>query len=352
VSLALRLGPIAAGVVLALASATAFGITIPLLAWAGVGVGPNTTAGLLYLGASLASLVQRLYAREAGAPVTRRSLAPLLVMAVAGAAVAPTLLAWGIQRAGPVTGGLMLNLEAVWTVVLARIVFREFLGTRAVAALVLMTAGGVLLSVPEQAGAGGNFGGAVAVLGATVAWAIDNTASRRVAELRTLTVVGAKGGLGATMTLSLAVAFGESMPERWRALVLVVAGATGYGLSLRLYLLAQRRIGSARTASVFALAPFIGAAIGLAMVPTQLEWATAAAGLLFAVGVVLHLSERHGHLHRHEATSHEHPHHHEDGHHTHLHDPPLEGEHSHPHRHEALQHTHEHGQDVHHGHAH
>ena len=321
-----RLGPISVGVLLALAAAMAFGLTIPVLGWAGAGVGAYTTAALLYLGASLASIAQKPLVRESGAPLTKTALPPLLVMALAGAAIAPTLLAWGIQRAGPVTGALLLNLEAVFTVVLARIVYREFLGRRVVLALGLMTFGGVMLSLVDQRTAGGSLLGMVAVLGATVAWAVDNTASRRLAELRPLSVVAAKGALGATLTLSLALAFGEPVPLPWRAVVLLLAGATGYGMSLRLYLLAQRRIGAARTASVFALAPFIGAAVGLIIVPAQVGWGTAAAALLFGVGVALHASERHQHPHHHHAAEHEHAHRHDDGHHAHVHEPPAQGE--------------------------
>lgn len=347
-----RIGPIAVGVLLALAAAAAFGVTIPVLGWAGFGVGAYSTAALLYVGASLASLAQKPFVRDAGAPVTRSAWPALLIMALAGAAVAPTLLAWGVQRTGPVTGGLLLNLEAVWTVVFARVVFGEFLGRRVIAALVLMTAGGGLLSMAGHGGGGWSGVGVVAILGATVAWAVDNTASRRLAELRPLTVVATKGVLGATLTLSLAVAFGEPAPESWRTVVLLLAGATGYGLSLRLYLLAQRRIGSARTASVFALAPFIGAALGLVVVPTSLGWGTALAALLFGVGVALHVSERHAHTHSHDATTHDHAHHHDDGHHAHAHDAQVDGEHSHAHQHEPVEHAHEHGEDVHHGHSH
>lgn len=344
--------PLLVGVLLALASAVSFGLTIPLLGWAGFGVGAFTTAALLYLGASLASLAQKPLGSEAGAPLTRRAWPALLVMSLAGAALAPTLFAWGLQRTGPVTGGLLLNLEAVWTVVLARLVFGEFLGRRVVLALLLMTSGGVLLSMSGRAGAAWNVAGVLAVLGATVAWAVDNTASRRLAELRPLTVVALKGLLGATFTLGLSLAAGEPLPQAWRAGALLGAGATGYGLSLRLYLLAQRRIGSARTASVFALAPFIGAALGFAIVPEPLAGTTLSAALLFAVGVGLHLSERHAHPHRHLPTEHDHAHRHDDGHHTHSHDVPVTGEHAHLHQHQALEHAHEHGDDLHHGHSH
>lgn len=347
-----RFGPIAGGVLLALASALAFGVTIPVLSWAGFGVGPYTTAALLYLGASLASLAQKVFVQESGAPLTRGALPPLLIMALAGAAVAPTLWAWGLQRTGPVTGGLLLNLEALWTVFFARLFFHEFLGRRVLLALVLMTAGGVLLAAYGSGAAGWSLAGLAAVVGATVSWAIDNTASRRLAELRTLSVVAAKGALGAALTGALAFSFSEPKPDAWRAGVLLVTGATGYGLSLRLYLLGQRRIGSARTASVFALAPFIGAALGMALGAPLVGWGTAVAALLFAMGVALHVSERHAHAHHHHATAHEHAHRHDDGHHTHAHDLPVEGEHSHPHEHEPLEHAHEHGEDVHHGHRH
>lgn len=344
--------PIAFGVLLAVAAATAFGLTVPLVGWAGGTVGPLSTAALLYAGACLASLAQKPFVREAGAPLTRRALPALLLLSLAGAAIAPTAFAWGLQRTGPVTGGLLLNLEAVWTVVFARLAYREHLGPRVLLALALMTVGGALLSSSGRSDAGWSLSGVGGVLLATIAWAADNTLARRLAVNRPLTVVAAKGALGASLTITLALLLDEPALTVWPALVLLVAGATGYGVSLRLYLLAQRRIGAARTASVFALAPFIGATLGLVLVPAQLGWAQLCAAVLFAAGVALHASERHHHHHRHEALSHEHPHRHDDGHHTHSHVEAVEGEHSHPHSHEELQHAHEHADDVHHGHSH
>lgn len=345
--------PITVGVVLALLSAAAFGVTVPVLGWAGAGVGPLTTAALLYFGAALSAFLQAPLSREAGAPLTRREVPALLVMALAGAAAAPTALAWGLQRTGPVTGGLLLNLEAVWSVVLAGLVFREHLGRRVFLALALMTLGGVALSLTATGSATvGSGAGVVAVVLATVGWAIDNTASRRLSEVRPLLVVAVKGGLGALLTLSLAAMGNESPPENWRAVALLAAGATGYGLSLRIYLLAQRRIGAARTASVFSLAPFIGAGLGLLLEPERLSWNVVVAGLLFGAGVIVHASEGHEHSHRHPAMEHDHAHRHDDGHHTHAHSQPIVGEHAHPHSHEPLDHAHTHGEDVHHRHVH
>ncbi len=154
------------------------------------------------------------------------------------------------------------------------------------------------------------------------------------------------------LTGVLALALAEPLPSPGRALVLLVCGATGYGLSLRLYVLAQRRIGAARTGSIFALAPFVGAALAWALGDRGLGAAGGFSACVFAAGVWLHLTERHGHHHAHLALAHEHSHRHDDGHHDHVHDPPFSGEHSHPHEHSAHEHEHEHGEDVHHRHAH
>jgi drug/metabolite transporter (DMT)-like permease len=192
----------------------------------------------------------------------------------------------------------------------------------------------------------------LAVLAATAAWGLDNTLSRALAERDPGEVVLAKAVLGATATALLAAGFGESLPTPAAALGLFAVGATGYGLSLRFYLLAQRAFGAARTGSVFAFAPFIGAALAVAMGDQSTSWLMASGSVLMLAGVVLHLAESHGHEHGHEMTEHEHAHRHDDGHHDHLHVPMPTGAHSHWHRHEPLWHAHPHVPDAHHTHRH
>jgi len=338
------------GVLFAVVAAVAFGVTAPIIAWAGAGIGPLTTAALLYAGAALAAAVSQL-GRRSGDRRVRRADAPRLVaIAIAGAAIGPTLLAWGLQRAGATVGALLLNLEAVFTIALARVVYREPIGRRVVIAAVCMVTGGAALAL--DAARGGSFGvlGAVAVAGATLAWAFDNTWTRPLAERDPWQVILIKATLGAALTATVALIRGEPMPSVTAAAALLACGATGYGASLRFYLLAQRRIGAARTGSVFALAPFVGAAIALAVadrLPGPWTWVAAT---LFAIGVYLHITERHAHRHMHAAVEHDHPHRHDDGHHMHRHDPPFEGEHSHRHVHETIEHDHDHGSDLHHAH--
>jgi len=347
-----RLSPIGAGVLLAVIAAVAFGVTTPVVAGVGAFVGPFTTAALLYAGAAAAAGLLRLLKRRSDARLRRSDLPRLVAVAIVGGAIAPTFLVWGLQRSGATVGALLLNLEAVFTVLLARTCFREPIGARVAVAMLVMLAGGVALTLDVSRDTSWGVLGVVAVSIATLAWATDNTLTRPLAERDPLEVVAGKGALGALVTTTAAFVVREQLPPLWACAALLACGATGYGISLRLYLLAQRRIGAGRTGSVFALAPFIGAAIAFAIGDRTGGVGTLLAAALFGLGVYLHVSERHAHVHIHDAIEHDHVHGHSDAHHTHEHHPPFVGEHAHPHRHERIEHDHEHAPDVHHGHAH
>ena len=345
--------PIVLGTLLAALAAVAFGVATPFIQRFGAGLGPFATAGLLYLGAALGALPAWRPGRSERPepPLRLRHLPRLLAVALFGAALAPSLFAWGLQRMSAAQASLLLNGEALFTVGLAALVYREHLGRRVALAATLMAAGGAV-TVGAAGGAAGGLVGALAVVAAVLCWALDNVLTRPLADLDPAAVVRVKALLGVVLTASLALGRGEPVPRLGPALGLVLCGATGYGLSLRLYLLAQRRIGAGRTGSVFALAPFIGVAAAVLLGDRRAGLATGVAAVLFAAGVALHLTERHGHAHTHEALEHEHAHRHDDGHHAHCHEGDPGEPHSHRHRHEPAAHAHPHAPDAHHGHAH
>ena len=343
--------PALRGGLLTLLAAVLFGVSTPLVQRFGVGLGAFSTAALLYAGAAAVGLLSRQPA-EREARLQRSDLPRLLAMAGFGAVVGPVALAWGLQNTSGTSASLMLTLEALFTAVLAWRLYRETMDGRVWAAMALILAGGVVLVLDQGRTGGAQLWGLLAVLLATAAWGVDNTLSRALAERDPGQVVLAKALLGVTATTTLALAFGEPLPAVGAALALFAVGATGYGLSLRLYLLAQRAFGAARTGSVFAFAPFIGAALALALGDRTASGLMALGSLLMLAGVVLHLAESHGHEHGHDGLEHEHAHGHDDGHHEHLHDPMPTGEHNHAHRHEPLRHAHAHVPDAHHGHSH
>jgi drug/metabolite transporter (DMT)-like permease len=276
----------------------------------------------------------------------------LLAMAALGAVIGPVALAWGLQRTSGTSASLMLTLEALFTAVLAWRLYHETMDRRVWLALGLLLVGGLLLILDQGQQGNAQWLGLVAVLAATAAWGVDNTLSRGVADRDPGQVVLVKAALGALATAVVAVALGEPGPTLLATLGLVAVGATGYGLSLRFYLLAQRAFGAARTGSVFAFAPFIGAVVAFALGDRSASALMGLGGLLMLLGVVLHLTETHDHAHVHEALAHEHAHRHDDGHHTHGHAVMPEGAHSHLHQHDAQTHTHAHVPDAHHLHRH
>jgi drug/metabolite transporter (DMT)-like permease len=343
--------PALRGGMLALGAAVLFGISTPLVQRAGAAVEPLSTAALLYGGAALIGLLQRRGA-EHEARLKRGDLPRLAWMALCGAAIGPTLLAWGLQHTSGTSASLLLALEALFTALLARLLYGESMDKRVWTAMLLLTAGGMVLVVGSSSVGGAQMLGLLAVLAATVAWGVDNTLSRALAERDPAQVVVAKAALGASVTMALAVMLNEPLPTLGAAAALLAIGATGYGLSLRLYLLAQRAFGAARTGSVFAFAPFIGAVLAVVLGDRAVGWSTALGAALMLAGVVLHLAESHEHEHEHEALEHEHAHTHDDGHHDHVHAPMPVGPHSHAHRHEAKRHSHPHVPDAHHTHRH
>lgn len=343
--------PALRGSLLALLAAVLFGASTPLVQRFGAGVGSFTTAALLYAGAAMIGAVLRHpVGREAR--VQMGDAKRLAAMALFGAVIGPVALAWGLQRTSGAGASLMLTLEAVFTAVLARLWYHEAMDRRVAVAMILLTAGGMALVLDRAESGATPMLGLVAVMVATASWGVDNTLSRAVSERDPGQVVMFKGALGAIATTVLAWAFSEPLPSHWQAAALLAVGATGYGLSLRFYLLAQRAFGAARTGSVFAFAPFVGAGLAFVLGERSASSWMLVAAMLMVAGILLHLAERHAHEHAHEAQEHEHAHTHDDGHHTHTHVVMPVGSHSHSHRHEPQRHVHPHVPDEHHAHTH
>ncbi len=339
--------PFARPAALALLAALAFGAVTPVVRRFGDPSSPFTTAALLYAGAAIAAVRTHGESSRFG----RSALVRVVLVAVLGAAVAPAALAWGIARTSASSASLLLNLEAVFTVLLARLFLREHLGARAWMGAACIVLGGVVVALPER-GESVSVAGTIAVALATLAWAGDNVLTRPLSDLHPTDVVRAKASLGATLSSLLALGLGESFPRVTAVLALLACGALGFGASLRLYLRAQRDLGAARTGSLFALAPFVGVVLAVLSGERPAWFGLTAAAALMAFGVVLHVGEGHGHPHVHPEVEHEHAHRHDDGHHLHTHETMPAGEHTHRHRHAALAHDHPHADDVHHRHEH
>lgn len=343
-----------AAIVYALASAALFGASTPLAKLLVGEVAPLALAGLLYLGSGIGLLAWFLL-RKRGERATNLSRADLPWLAgaiIAGGVVGPALLMYGLTRIDGASASLLLNLEAVLTASIAWIVFRENVDRRVFLGMVAIVAGGLVLSWDEMPRAGGLVG-PLLIAGACLAWAIDNNLTRRVSGGDAVTIAGLKGLVAGAVNLSLALFQGASLPGAGILASAAAVGFFGYGLSLVLFVVALRNLGTARTGAYFSVAPFFGAVLAVLVLresPPAAFWVAAA---FMALGVWLHLTERHEHEHVHEPIEHTHPHMH-DQHHQHGHGFAWDGgePHTHPHTHRRMTHSHPHYPDLHHRHDH
>jgi drug/metabolite transporter (DMT)-like permease len=352
-----RNGVMSAGASMALLSAALFGASTPLAKLLlGAGVDPWLLAGLLYLGSGV-GLAATHFVRSAlaipapEAPLRAPDLPWLALVVVAGGVAGPLLLMIGLSSTPASSAALLLNLEGLATMAIAWLVFRENVDRRLLAGAAAILAGAVLLS--WQGGPSGLGLGALAIAGACVAWGVDNNLTRKLSAADPVQITAIKGVVAGAVNLSLALARGAHLPALPAIGAAALIGFFGYGVSLVLFVLALRHLGTARTGAYFSTAPFLGAGLALMLFREPLTAAFAAAAVLMAIGIWLHLTEAHAHEHDHEELVHEHRHVH-DAHHQHAHgpdDPPGEP-HTHRHRHAPMRHSHPHYPDLHHRHSH
>jgi drug/metabolite transporter (DMT)-like permease len=341
---------------MALGAAVLFGFSTPAakLLIDG-GADPWLLAGLLYLGSGLGltavQMARRTLRLASEARVQRSDWPWLGLVVLTGGVAGPALLMIGLAGTSAALGALLLNAEGVATMAIAWLVLRENADRRVLVGAAAILAGGAVLVWRGPVGAIGL--PALAIVGACIAWAIDNNLTRKLSGSDPVQIGAIKGFVAGAANLTLALARGAAWPKAAIVAGGLVTGALGYGVSVVLFILALRSLGAARTSAYFSCAPFLGAALALVLFHEPLTVQLVLAAMLMGLGVYLHLSERHAHDHQHEAMGHDHRHVHDD-HHQHAHgpnDPPGEP-HVHWHRHDPLRHSHAHYPDLHHRHGH
>ena len=347
---------LAPGVLAGLGAALLFGAGTPVAKLLLEQSSPWLLAALLYLGSGVGLFAVRAVTGAPGARLPRAEMPWFAGAVMAGGVAGPVLLMLGLARMPASQASLLLNGEAVLTAMLAWFVFRENFDRRIALGMVLIVAGGVVLAWPARFDDWRGWQPAVFVAAACMAWAIDNNLTRKVSLADASWLAMVKGLAAGSTNLLLALLAGTAWPPMP---VVIAAGALGfvsYGVSLVLFVIGLRKLGTARTGAYFSVAPFFGAALSIPLLGEAVTPPLLAAGALMAAGVWLHITERHEHWHLHDAMEHEHEHVHGTGdeHHDHVHEPPVPAgtRHSHLHRHAHLAHSHAHYPDAHHRHDH
>lgn len=340
------------GILAALGSALLFGASTPFAKLLLTHVSPWLLAGLLYLGSGLGLTLYRYIIRAPEVHLLAQEKGWFAAAILAGGVIAPVLLMLGLLAMPASGASLLLNMEGVFTALLAWFVFKENFDRRIALGMVFIVAGALVLGWPSEILFSGIWP-ALAILGACFAWGLDNNLTRKLSLSDATWIASIKGLIAGFVNLVLAFIVGATLPSLPNIAGAMIVGFFAYGISLTLFVIGLRHLGTARTGAYFSVAPFFGAILAI-ILGDAITLPLIITGVLMAVGIWLHLSEHHEHSHHHTEIAHTHEHSHDDAHHQHIHEPSVEADllHAHQHSHTAINHKHSHYPDSHHQHSH
>jgi drug/metabolite transporter (DMT)-like permease len=342
----------------AIVSAFLFGASTPAAKYLLGEIEPWLLAGIFYLGSGLGIIcilvIQSLIKRQSmpEPDLNKRDWTFLLIATVFGGIIGPVLLMQGLVNSAAADVSLLLILESVFTFIIAWLIFKEHTNKQLILGVLLIIIGSIVLGFNTDNDV--NLESVTLIIGACLAWAIDNNITRNISASNPLKIVAFKSTVAGVTNISLAVLLGAAIPKDISVIFTsAVVGFLGYGFSLVLFVLSLRHIGTARTSAYFSISPFIGAACAVIFLGEPLTWQLITAGIFMGLGIWLHVTEQHDHWHEHEYLIHDHQHVHDEHHqHTHKESDPSSEPHSHMHEHMPLAHAHFHYPDIHHRHEH
>lgn len=297
-------------------------------------------AAFLYLGAGAG--VGIMYAfhwnKEAKTERIGRKDLPYTIGMIVLDILAPIFLMLGIKYGSAANASLLGNFEIVATTIIALLIFKETVSKRLWMAITLITISSVILSM-EGSGSFQFSYGSLFVLLATACWGLENNCTRSISDKSSYEIVVLKGIFSGGGSFIIALIIGEKLPDFKYIVFAMLLGFVAYGLSIFMYVRAQRDLGAAKTSAYYAAAPFVGAFLSFVLIGESLTWSYFAALLIMIIGTVFvvmdTMARHHAHLHQHSFT-----HTHDGMKHTHT------VSHSHEHNHYAFKENHKHHHSV------
>jgi len=263
----------AIAIIFAILAAAFYAVNVPFSKILLNDVGPSMMSSFLYLGAGLSMgllfLFQKKNLRKEDL-LQRGDMIYTVGMVVLDIA-APILLMYGITMTTSENVSLLNNFEIVATALIALVLFGEKVSRNLWIAIMLITVSGIILSVDGADGFTIN-AGSLCVLGACVCWGLENNCTRAISDRSSSQIVMVKGLCSGTGCFIIALSTGEVVPEVLFILAALILGSVSYGMSINLYILAQRDIGAAKTGAYYAVAPFLGVFFAFLFFPEFPGW--------------------------------------------------------------------------------
>lgn len=278
------------GIFLALLAAALYSLNAPLNKILLDFVPSTLMAGLLYIGAGAGMLIvasARKAARKTHSEsrLTKKEL-PYTVAMVLLDIAAPVLLLLGLKSTTAANASLLNNFEIVATAVIALAVFKERISPWLWLGIALITVACALLSFEDIAELEFSAGSSLILL-ACVCWGFENNCTRKISSKDPLQIVLLKGVFSGAGSVIIGLALGERITAVWSLFAVLAVGFVAYGMSIFCYVYAQRALGAARTSAYYAIAPFIGTLLSLAILGEKPHYVYFVALAVMAAGAWL-----------------------------------------------------------------
>lgn len=256
------------GIFFAVLAAALYAINSPLSKILLEFMPPTLMAGFLYIGAGLGMGAVALVRKACGtekreAKLTAKEL-PYTVAMILLDIAAPICLLFGLRSESAANVSLLNNFEIVATALIALAVFKEKISLRLWAGIVFVVLSCALLSVSDFSQFQFSYG-SLFVLLACICWGLENNCTRKISSKDPLQIVLLKGVFSGLGSVVIGLCIGERVIAVWSVFAVLAVGFVAYGLSIFFYVHAQRLLGAARTSAYYAIAPFIGTLLSLAV---------------------------------------------------------------------------------------
>lgn len=228
---------------------------------------PVFIASLLYLGAGFGMLIMS-YLRKKFTKFTYKKFTkdelPSIIGMIILDIIAPILLMIGLNVSHPENVALLNNFEIVATALIAFFLFKEMIPKRLRFAIILVTIASIILTVDDLSAFKFNLGSFFVLLAATL-WGLENNLTRKLSVNDPLMVVVLKGLFSGLGSLIIALFLNLVTLNYQYIFWTLMLGFVAYGLSIYLYVTAQKSLGAAKTSTFYAFAPFISVILALLM---------------------------------------------------------------------------------------
>lgn len=292
-------------VILAFLAAVFYAINTPVSKFLLNNVTPTFMAAFLYLGAGVGVGIMYLFhikKEEKAERLTKQDL-PYTIGMIGLDIAAPIFLMIGIKMGTASNASLLGNFEIVVTTLMALLIFKEQVSGKLWIAIGFITLSSIVLSF-EGSGSFQFSIGSLFVILATCCWGLENNCTRKISDKSTYEIVLLKGIFSGGGSFTIAMVLGEKIPEMIYIAIVMLLGFVAYGLSIFLYIRAQRNLGAAKTSAYYAVAPFIGSFLAFVVNGEKLavEYFIGLALMLVGTVFVVYDTMINHHLHGHTHT--------------------------------------------------